>query len=150
MRRNQRSILRIALLVELDAEKTKSVADPRPDERRVFANASGEGERIESIERSSRPEAVFRSVCFCEDGSRDSEEPMSKSRFTDERILAILLEVNTRTHPKCVGFTPPLVPAAPSVPARGLAVVGAHSVVLRQARESASCPQAGFPGAWGT
>ena len=51
VRRNQRCILRIALLVQFDAEKAESVADPLPDERRVFADASGEDERVQSAER---------------------------------------------------------------------------------------------------
>ena len=49
--RNQRRILRIALRIEFDAEEAESVADPRPDERRVFADASCEDERVQSTER---------------------------------------------------------------------------------------------------
>ena len=37
---------------ELDAEKAESVADPLADERRVFADAAGEDERVQSTERS--------------------------------------------------------------------------------------------------
>jgi hypothetical protein len=50
IRRNQRRILGVALLVYFDTEKTEAVADPLSDYRGVFANASREDERVEAAE----------------------------------------------------------------------------------------------------
>ena len=52
IRRNQRSILPIALPVQFDAEKAESAADPLPDEWSVFADTSCEDERVQSTKRS--------------------------------------------------------------------------------------------------
>jgi hypothetical protein len=48
--RNQRFIPRIALRTKLDAEKVQSVANPLSDERRVFADARGEHERVQAAQ----------------------------------------------------------------------------------------------------
>jgi hypothetical protein len=61
IRRNQRRILGVALLVQFDTDKTEAIADPLSDRRGVFAHASCEDEGVEAAER--RREAPAQATC---------------------------------------------------------------------------------------
>jgi hypothetical protein len=56
--RAQRRVVRVALPVELDAEKAEAVTDPLADDRRVFADAGGEDERIQAAARRRRCRSI--------------------------------------------------------------------------------------------
>ena len=81
VRRNQRRILRIALLVEFDAQKTESVADPLPDGRCVLADAAGEHQRVQSAQR--RRECADPFLCLV---------AKQRDRFGRPNILRFALE----------------------------------------------------------
>ena len=72
---------------EFDAEKAESVADPLPDERRVFADAGGEDERVQSAQRRGEgADPFFRLVAKQLDGFRRANvvgSRASKSRTSE-------------------------------------------------------------------
>ena len=73
-------------LVEFDAEKAESVADPLADERRVFADAAGEHQRVQSAQRRREGADPFLGLVAKQ---RDRFRRPHVLRFTVEQVTHV-------------------------------------------------------------